>query len=453
MTLRNAIFLSFGTALAACTAVGPDYTPPQAAVPATFVGSGQARVGSVANTAWWTAFRDPMLDRYIAEGLAQNLDTQAALERIRAAEAGLRSSGGATAPSGGVEASGQRAGGTGVAAGSSSSVGMNAAFVIDLFGGLRRDRERAGAALTSAQDDLQTVRLAWLAEVTSAYVEARYYQDSIALTRKSIDARQTTARLIAERKLAGTATELDTAQADAVLRSAQADLPSLVSGFETSVFRLAELLNRPAGPLMAQMQPGRAQPFPPATAASGVPADLLRNRPDIRSAERDLAAAVAAIGVAQAQLYPSISLSGNVNSAAGAESWAFGPAFSLPVLNRGVLSANRDARIAEARQAEIAWRAQVTSAVKDVQTALSDVTQQRRRLAALQDSAKAYRRTVELAQDSYSAGALTALDLLDNERSVTTAELSVAAARRDVALAWARLQIATGAGAGAEGIR
>ncbi len=156
--------------------------------------------------------------------------------------------------------------------------------------------------------------------------------------------------------------------------------------------------------------------------------------------------------MAQADLYPSISLSGNVSTTAGAESWSFGPSLSLPVLNRGALSATRDARAAEAREAEITWRAQVSSAVEDVQTALSDLTQQRRRLSALQQSAEAYRRAFVLSQESYAAGSLSAIDLLDSERTATDAELAVAAARRDIALAWATLQIATGAGAEVVGI-
>lgn len=454
MSMRKMVLLSCGALLTACAAVGPDYATPAAAVTPSFVGSGQGSVGKVANVAWWKGFRDPMLDGLLAEGLAQNLDTMAAMERIRAAEAGVRGTGLAAAATGGVDANGQRFGGEGSVSGtgSSATTELSAAFVLDLFGGLRRDRERAQASLASAQDDLQTVRLAWLAEAIDAYTDARYQQEAIALTRKSIASRQETSRLIGERQDAGSATELDAVQANGLLAAAQADLPTLVSGFESAVFRLATLLNRPAGPLLAQMQPGRAQPYPTASVASGVPADLLRNRPDIRSAERDLAAAVASVGVAQADLYPSISLSGNVSTTAGAESWSFGPSLSLPVLNRGALSATRDARAAEAREAEITWRAQVSSAVEDVQTALSDLTQQRRRLSALQQSAEAYRRAFVLSQESYAAGSLSAIDLLDSERTATDAELAVAAARRDIALAWATLQIATGAGAEVVGI-
>ena len=193
------------------------------------------------------------------------------------------------------------------------------------------------------------------------------------------------------------------------------------------------------------MTAGAPQPNPPSSDAAGVPADLLRNRPDVRAAERELAAAVSAVGVAEAALYPSINLSGNV-TVGDSESWSFGPTLSIPLLNRPLLAARRDAAVARVQQAEIEWRRTVLAAVEEVQSAQSTFARSRQRLAAQQRAVDSYTQLVALSREAYQLGTTTLFALLDAEQSLADAQVAAATARRDVAADWLALQIAAGKG-------
>ncbi len=297
-------------------------------------------------------------------------------------------------------------------------------------------------------DDLDAARLAWIADLIDAYSDARYYQQALALTRQTISSREETVRITRDQREFGVVSEFDMAQAEALLAAARAELPGYEAQFNAQVFGIATLLNEPASSVLAQMRRGSGQPRIPGSARAGVPADLLRNRPDVRSAEYDLAAALAAVGVATADLLPSLTLTGSVSESGGAKSWGFGPAISFPVLNQGALQATRARRIAEAREAEIAWRASVSQAVEDVQVAQSNLRRYRQQVSALEGAAAAYDRAYQLARTSFAEGGLALLDLLDSDRSTASARLSAASARNQAAKEWAALQIATGTGAG-----
>ncbi|MGD9419730.1 MAG: TolC family protein [Verrucomicrobiota bacterium JB025] len=177
----------------------------------------------------------------------------------------------------------------------------------------------------------------------------------------------------------------------------------------------------------------------------------MRNRPDVRSAEATFAAAVAQVGVAEAEMYPSISLTGTTARVSGVDSWSFGPTLTLPVLNQGALRASRDVKQSQARQAEIDWRATVVSAVEDVQVAQSNLEQYRLRAAALDKAARSYEKALDLALENYRGGAITLLDLLDTDRLTAAARISAAAATNDAAQAWASLKLSIGAGAAVVG--
>ncbi|MFA8442038.1 TolC family protein [Yoonia sp.] len=243
----------------------------------------------------------------------------------------------------------------------------------------------------------------------------------------------------------GSAADLEVAQAQAQLDSAIATLPPLENGFNLSVFRIATLLAEPAGPILQTLQQGAPQLFAPRAGQTGIPANLLRNRPDVWAAERRYAAAVAAIGAAKAQLYPSLDLSGTVTSRE-ITTWGFGPTVNLPILNQGLLRANRDVAVASAREAELGWRASVLSAVEEVQSADSTDTRARREVAALRDVVTSNERLLELTRASYEGGSSSLLDLLDAERATASARLSLANAVRNASTAWVRLQISTGSG-------
>ncbi|MGR3802470.1 efflux transporter outer membrane subunit [Marinibacterium profundimaris] len=436
-------------AVAGCT-VGPDYNRPATALSARFVGGDAATVGQVAADRWWLSYEDRLLSDLVTRGLAQNLDVMAATEAINQARAELRATGVNAQASGGIDAASRVSGGSEISGRrESSSAELGAAYVIDLFGGYRRSQQAAEANLVAAQADVETVRLAWLAELVAAYSDARYYQAALALTRETISNREETVEITRGEYEFGAATEYEVAQAEALLATARANLPEFAALFDANVYAIATLLNENAGPIMQAMQAGAPQLRTPPGGATGVPADLLRNRPDVRSAEADLAAATARIGVAEAELYPSLTLTGTVARASSASTWGFGPALSLPVFNQGALQANRNAAVSQARQAEIAWRASVTNAVEDVQVGASNLARYRQRATALRRAVEDYNRALTLAQENYRNGAITLLDLLDTDRATAQARISAASAVNASAQAWAKLKIATGAGAAA----
>ncbi|MBU2960280.1 efflux transporter outer membrane subunit [Citreicella sp. C3M06] len=437
--------------LAGC-AVGPEYQRPEVALQTRFVEGSAETIGAIAAQRWWLDYKDPTLTELVTRGLAQNLDVMAAIEAIRQAQAELRETGVNSAVDGSLSGARTTSGGDGFDGSSTIDSGeLDASMVIDLFGGIRREREAAQASLTAARAEAETVRLAWLAELISAYADARYYQEVLALTRTTIRTRTETVAIIQRQFEAGATTEYELAEAEALLSTARASLPEYAALFDANVYAIATLLNEPAAPIMAQMQKGAPQLSTPGGDSTGVPADLLRNRPDVRSAEADLAEAVANVGVTEAALYPSLSLSGSVGRSDGADSWSFAPALSLPVFNQGQLRASRDAQISVAKQAEITWRSAVSSAVEDVQVARSNLSHYRQRASLLRTAASDYDRALSLAQENYRKGAITLLDLLDTDRSAASARISAASAVNDAAQAWATLKIATGSGAAVSG--
>ena len=444
-------YLVLGLLVAGC-AVGTDYQRPEVAMETRFVGGNAEQIGAVATQQWWLNYKDSNLTSLLTRGLAQNLDVIAAGERIRQAQAELRTTGVNAAADGSLTGSMTTSGGDGTSGTSTVESGsLGASLVIDLFGGIRREREAAVASLTAARAEEETVRLAWLAELIAAYSDARYYQEAMALTRTAIATREETVSITQSQFNAGAATEYEVAEARALLSTARADLPQFAALFDANVYAIATLLNEPAGPIKAQMQKGAPQLSSPGGARTGVPADLLRNRPDVRSAEADLAAAVANVGVAEAALYPALSLSGTVGRTDATDAWSFGPQLSLPVFNQGLLKASRDAQLSVARQAEIAWRASIKEAVEDVQVAQSNLTRARQRAQLLRTAASDYSRALSLAQENYRNGAITLLNLLETDRNTNAARISAASATNEAAQAWATLKIATGAGAAVTG--
>lgn len=430
--------------LAAC-AIGPDYEAPSMAVGGQFTSGASTSLADPSQERWWTGFRDPLLNEFVSRGLEQNLDIQAALSRIDQAEAQLRTTGVNADLSGSFSASNTSSGQFGSSSTSSTTANLSASYVLDFFGSSKRTQQQAIASLEKAGFDAGAARLAFLTSLTTNYMTARFNQEAIAYTRETIASREQTLSLVSQQVDAGAASQLDLVQSRANLESAQADLPSYASGFERAVFAIATLLAEKPSEVMARMQKGAPQPLPGAVDRTGVPADLMRNIPSVRSAERDLYSAVAAVGISEAALYPSISLSGTI-SENSANDWSFGPSLSLPIFNQGLLRAQRDANIAAAEQAEIAWRSAVLDAVEDVEASAAAVKRSRETLAALRKVVASNDEALELSRQTYEAGALALLDLLETERNTSSQRLSLASAKRDLANNWISLQIATGRG-------
>ncbi|TMV13146.1 efflux transporter outer membrane subunit [Arenibacterium halophilum] len=433
-------------ALCACT-VGPDHVPPIQPLAAQFAEGDARPAGDAAMQLWWRSYNDRLLNDLVQAGLRQNLDIKTALSRVAEAQAAARATGLPAQISGSLVADSIRSGGNGVA-GTVTTSGASAmpALMLDLFGGERRARETALASLQSAELGVGTAQLALLSSLVSNYIDLRYYQNAMAITQQTLETRRDTLRLVQGQREAGAATALDEAQAQAALDEAQAVLPNLEQGYYASSYAIATLLAQPVQAIGSRLQRGAAQPRPGRSAAAGIPADLLRNRPDLRAAEAELAAATARVGVSAAQLYPSLQLGGTVSISDGVTSWSYGPQLSIPVLSRGVLKANRDAAIARADQARLAWRGAVLGAVEEVQAAQSDYLRNRRAVAAYQRSVASFERVVSLSRETYEGGTTTLLDYLEVQRSLAAARMTLASGLRDLAASWARLQVAAGKG-------
>ncbi|MFC6446546.1 efflux transporter outer membrane subunit [Shinella zoogloeoides] len=435
--------------------VGPDYQKPETALPAKFTESKATSAENVALNPWWEAFRDKRLNALVHEGLGENLSVMTALERIEAAEASVTIAGAGSLPSLGVGANATAQGGHNAQDRRTITGGADASWLLDFFGQYRRAKEAATASLDAAYDDVNVARLAYLSDLVSSYVNARYFQEALALSRKNLESRRETLKLTNEIREAGAASNLDVLQTEGLVNQTLAELPGLEAGFLQAANHIATLLGVPAGTVTASLTKGSAQPMPRYTTRTGVPADLIRNRPDIRAAERRLQAATAQIGVNEANLYPSIQLGGSINASrvftnpgvTNMTSWSFGPSLALPIFNGGELRARVKVARSQAEQQYLTWKSTVLNAVEEVENAQSALIRDGQTVAALRKVVQTNEKTLELARESYRGGASTILDVLDAERNVASARLSLAAAIRQLARDYVALNVAIGGGA------
>ena len=442
--------------------VGPDHAAPAITLPAKFAEGPTSSNSDVSMAAWWTAFNDSRLNGYVEQGLAQNLDVLQALERINQAEANVVVAGAGSLPSLATSASGaisgREASGTTTDTPTARTVSGNldASWFLDLFGLYKRSKESALARLDAAYAGVDVARLSLLQAVASAYIDVRYYQERIALARQNLSSRNETLDLTRLQLEAGAASRLDVVQAEGLVNSTIAEIPALETAFRGAAHRVATLLGLPASSLLPELQRGARQPVARFSAKAGVPADLIRNRPDIRAAERQLAAAVAEIGVAEARLYPAITLGGTITpsftSTGGSEgrslSWNFGPGISLPIFDGGQLKANVTAAESTARETYLAWKQTVLGAVEEVENALAAVSRDARTVNALRDTVRSYEEALDLATASYRDGASSLLDVLDAQRQVSTAQSNLAQAVQQAAQDFVSLNVAIGGGYG-----
>nr|WP_204330052.1 efflux transporter outer membrane subunit [Rhizobium phaseoli] len=439
---------------------GPDHVPPQMPLPAKFEEGGNKSNGNVVTEEWWTAYRDKRLDGLVAHGLSENLDVLQALESINAASANITVAAAGGLPSLTVDASHTLSGEKGrlrTTVGTTNTTGGEASlsWLLDFFGQYRRSRESAIASLGAAYATADNAKLTFLKDLVGSYIDARYYQERIALSQASVKSRQQTYELTLLQLKAGAASRLDVVQAEGLVQSTKADIPGLEKSFTESAHHIATLLGMPASSLMGELQKSAGQPVFRGDMRAGIPADLIRNRPDIRKAERELAAAVADIGAAEAQLYPSITLSGSISpswvkssGAKGASltSWSFGPSLNLPIFDGGTLRANVDIEKSDAKTQYLAWKAVVLNGVEEVENALTAVRRDTQTLEPLRRQVQTAQESLALSTTSYKDGASSLLDILDAQRSVSDAEASLAATVQQVAKDYVDLYVAIGAG-------
>ncbi|HKE95651.1 MAG TPA: efflux transporter outer membrane subunit, partial [Povalibacter sp.] len=399
--VRPVVSLALAALVSAC-AVGPDYRPPQVPTPDEW--HAQPQTGMRTDTAdsptlasWWTVLNDPTLNQLIDQALAENKTVKQAMARVVESRARRGIAGAPFLPAVGASASGSR---------SDSDVttesrdiydaGLDAGWELDLFGGQRRAFESATAQLGASEADLRDVLVTLLGDVALGYVQVRTTQSRLTYAERNLESQREVVDITDWRAQAGLATVLDVEQARSAYAQLLAAIPQLESALEAAKNRLAVLTGQTPGALESVLTERKPIPVAPAEVVSSVPAEVLRRRPDIRSAERRLAAQTAQVGVATAQLYPSLTLNGSIGVTAGSAGDLFsggtntsryGVSLNIPIFQGGALRQNIKVQNALVDEALASYEATVLAAYEEVENALTDWVNEQRRHAALVDSA------------------------------------------------------------------
>lgn len=391
---------------------------------------------------WWTLYQDPLLNRLVARALAENLDLQMALARIDAGRALRNIAEASGSPQVDLDASAARQRISADQAGFSDpliteprSVGLGAAWEIDLFGRIREGVRAADADFHATEEQAQAGRIALITDVVQAYAEARGLEERLAIVKQSAASQAETLQLTEQLYVAGGSPEADLLRARSQSASTAAQVPALQLSWQRSLHRLSVLLAEPAETLYQQF---KATPATVATVSlldAGTPADVLRRRPDVRAAEARLIGAYARVGVAKADLMPRLSLSAalgslidGVSAASLANStfWLAGVNASVPVLDGGRRRNVVDLRDAEARQALLAYRRTVLTAVSEVESALAAAQRNAERQQFLASAASQASSAAEQIQRAWQAGETPFLDVLQAQRVQLAAQNALA---------------------------
>ncbi len=443
--------------------VGPDYRTPDLAMPSRWGSKAATKPSKTPQLSqWWKQLKDPILDALIEEAIASNLDVATAKAKIREARATYREQKGALLPSVEGAASGKRTRTSATSGGTTDATfstlyngGFDASWELDLFGGNKRAVEAAKYGVDAADEQLRDTILTLIGDVASYYVQAREYQALRDLAKRSAVSQRKSAALTHVEYLAGSATAVDTAKADALASSTESDIPTYEISYMQAVHRLSVLLGKPPATLEERLKSSGPIPSPRMNVSTGIPADILTSRPDVRLAERQLAQYTAKIGQAEANRYPSISLTGDISSSAtsigdlakkSSIGWTFGPSLTVPIFQGGQLKAAVDVAKAQRDQYFIAYQSAVLSAMEDVENAIVSLTQERLKYAKIVSSSNSYRTASDLARTLNKAGVSSFLDVLDAERSLYSAEESVIQSRASIATDYISLNKALGGG-------
>jgi outer membrane protein, multidrug efflux system len=451
-------------------AVGPDYEAPRPEVPGTWNSletpkAGQASAAKAVESdlsAWWTAFGDPALVRLVEQGLAGSLDLRGAASRVREARALRGVARGALLPEAGAGGGHERVRPSEKGFFPSDGepfnhyqAGFDASWEIDVFGGNRRRLEAAVAEVEASEEAFRDVRVSLVAEVARNYVEFRSAQARGRIARLNLEAQQKTAQVIRARLDAGQATELDVSRAEAQVSVTASMIPLLETLERRSVHAIALLLGKTPGLGTAELSATAPIPSAPAVIPVGLPTDLLRRRPDLRRAERELAAATARIGVATAGLYPRFFLSGSLGSESvnasdfltpASRAWSFGPSISWSLFQGGRIRANIEVQNARQEQAAIRFEQTLLGALRDVEDALVAHSREQIRKVDLTRAVGLQRRAVDLAQERYLQGLADFLVVLEAQRLLYAAEDAVVRTEESVATNAVALFKAVGGG-------
>jgi len=441
--------------LGACS-VGPNYRHPKVAAPeqwSTPLAGGETH-GAAGLPAWWKNFHDPVLNALVAHAVSANLDLKIAAARVREARAQYRI---ALANFGPTVDTGAFAGRTRLSKNVADNIrvpptlpiqgidvpmeneayltGFEASWELDVFGGNRRGAEAGKAEVGAAEFGRRNALVILLAEVGRNYVELRGGQRRLEIANKNIKAQQEALEISRDRFKNGLTSDLDVQQSAALLATTQAEVPRLEIFIQSSINRLDVLLGQQPGTLTAEISTPSRIPSAPPKVPVGLPSELLCRRPDVRQAERQLAAANARIGVATADLFPKFSLTGaggylSVSTddwfSKGSQFWALGPTVQWRIFDSGKIRANIRVQNARQEQALAAYEKVMLTAFEEVENGLVAYAKEQVRRRSLADAVKASQESLHLANQLYSKGLTNFINVLDAERSLYQTEDALA---------------------------
>jgi NodT family efflux transporter outer membrane factor (OMF) lipoprotein len=415
---------------------------PVVSAPSAFSQGEAGEASHLEAQAWWEAFGDPTLTSLVRRAAGGSLTLQQAQARILQARATLGSAKADQWPS--VTAAAQvtrsRTSANAVtptgAAGATTlyQAGFDASWEVDLFGSKGRARDAAQARYEASVEDLRAAILTLEGDVGSSYITLRGNQTLLEVTRRNAETQRQAVNVTEERQRLGLTSGLDAAQARAQLAATEAEIPSIEASIRQSIHRLGILLGQEPTALVAELSQAKPLPAAQGAVATGLPLELLARRPDLRSAERNLSAALADVGVARADLYPKFDLTlglglqsaGTSNFASiSSRYWSIVPGLSLPVFNRGAIKANLARKEGAYKEALAGFRASYHSALEEVESALANYYSERSRAAGLEESLGQSRQALALAQERYRRGLTSFLDVLTAQSSVHTAQRSL----------------------------
>ncbi len=447
-----------------CPAVGPDYVKPEPNISSAWYyeledGLTNVTPDPLTLAEWWATLQDPYLSRLMERAVQGNLELKNARARVREARALRGINRARLFPI--IDA-------TGSATKSRSSsnsgdgtdselytVGFDAGWELDVFGGVRRSVEAAQADLEASRENLNDVLVSLLAEVALNYLDLRTYQARFAVAEANIAAQQDTFAYTRSRFEAGLSDELAVQQALTNLEATRSQIPNLRTGLSAANNRLSVLLGEQPGAVNQELVSPCPIPVPPLSVAVGVPADTLLNRPDIRRLERIAAGQTARIGVATADLYPRFFLTGTIgleSLSAGdlfntdSRAWLFGPGVIWNVFNAGATRQRIEFQTALQEQAMNEYQSKILLALEEVENALVAYAQEQLRREFLKAAAAAAQRTVLLAQDQYAAGLVDFNNVLIAQRSLLSLQDELALSEGEVTANLVRLYKALGGG-------
>jgi NodT family efflux transporter outer membrane factor (OMF) lipoprotein len=458
----GALLLASLFALLNGCAVGPNYKPPEPPVPPTWseLSSG-VTTDRISLARWWTLFDDVVLNQLVDEALLANLPLREATARIDESRARYRIARAAQFPELNFQGSASRnrqsenahlPGGEGY---SDFAVGVAASWELDVFGRVRRSVESASALEDAAEENRRDVMVMLCAEIGQRYIDVRTVQRRLGVAHANLASQEEIYRLTRTRFELGLASGLDVAQAEQVLAATRTVIPPLELELTEQINALSVLLGEPPGALRNRFSDSAPIPQVPDTVGAGLPLDLLRQRPDLRRAERELAAQNARIGVAVGDLYPRFSLLGSIGLDAAhavdlfegpSRAYGVGPSVIWNVFDAGRLRAQIRVEESLTEQALLRYEQQLLVALSDVENALAAYGRTREERLAVADAVSANTVSLDLATMLYKDGAVDFQNVLDAQRSLLLQEDRLAVVDGDVVQSVVRLYLALGGG-------